>query len=121
MVLLVSKEGRATLSAASRSHTSPYDPTILPLLQVAFNGKVKKDLLLLYFGPNERRVGKQFLGDPSVDEAALKMSQFSILPWLQRFPHWRLGVRLMPPAPPAPGAPDVICSMTSLCKYQNTL
>ena len=76
----------------------------MPLLQAAFKGKVTKDQLLLYFGPNERRVGKQFLGDPSVDEAALKLSQFFILPWLQRFPHWHLGVRLMPPAPPAPGA-----------------
>ena len=79
---------------------------------------MKKDQLLLYFGPNERRVGKQFLGDPSVDEAALKLSQFFILPWLQRFPHWRLGVRLMPPAPPAPGALTGLCIIVPLCNYQ---
>ncbi len=72
-------------------------------MQTAFGGNVTAEQLLLHFGPNERPVGKQFLGDPSVDEAALKLSQFSILAWMQRFPHWRLSARLMPPAPPAPG------------------
>ena len=38
-----------------------------------------------------------------MDESKQTLSQFSILGWLQRFPHWRLGVRLMPAAPPAPG------------------
>ena len=31
------------------------------------------------------------------------MAQFSVLPWLERFPRWWLGVKLMPPAPPPPG------------------
>ena len=73
-------------------------------MQAAFGSSVTPDHLQLYFGPNERRVGKQFLGDPSVDEAVVKLSHFSILAWLQRFPHWHLGARLMPPAPPAPGS-----------------
>jgi hypothetical protein len=72
-------------------------------LQAAFGGRVSADQLQLFFGPNERRVGKEFLGDPSVDDAALRLSQFSMLGWLQRFPHWHLGVRLLPPPPPPPG------------------
>ncbi|CAL8466986.1 g6522 [Coccomyxa elongata] len=69
----------------------------------AFGGTISRDQLLLYFGPNERCIGKQYLGDPTVDESAQTLSQFSVLGWLKRFPHWRLGVRLMPAAPPAPG------------------
>lgn len=73
------------------------------VLQEAFGGKVTKDQLLLYFGPNERRIGRHYRGDPTVDESKQTLSQFSVLGWLQRFPHWRLGVRLLPAAPPAPG------------------
>lgn len=61
------------------------------------------DQLMLFFGPNERQLGKQFLDDPRVDESKLKLSQFSVLDWLKRFPHWHLGVRLMPAPPPPPG------------------
>ena len=60
-------------------------------------------------------MGKQFLGDPSVDEAAVKLSQFSMLAWLQRFPHWHLGARLMPPAPPAPGVHWHACTLAHAC------
>lgn len=71
--------------------------------QESFGGSMTKDQIMVYFGPNERRIGKQFLGDPTVDEAALKLSDFTMLAWLERFPNWKLGVKLMPGAPPAPG------------------
>lgn len=59
--------------------------------------------LQLYFGPNDRKIGRQFEGDPNVDEKTLPLAGFSVLPWLQRFPDWRLGVKLIPAMPPAPG------------------
>ena len=59
--------------------------------------------LQLFFGPNERKMGKQFVADPSMDDAKLTLRDFSCLAWLERFPHWRLGVKLQPPAPLAPG------------------
>ncbi|CAK0782072.1 hypothetical protein CVIRNUC_005546 [Coccomyxa viridis] len=68
-----------------------------------FGGTLKKEDISIYFGPNERRIGKQFLGDPSVEEAVLKLKDFSVLGWLERFPHWCLSIKLMPAAPPAPG------------------
>ena len=53
-------------------------------MQETFGGTLKKEDIFIYFGPNERRIGKQFLGDPSVEEAALKLSDFSVLGWLER-------------------------------------
>lgn len=72
-------------------------------MQEAFGGALKADNLQLYFGPNDRKIGRQFEGDPNVDEKALTLAGFSVLPWLQRFPEWRLGVKLIPAMPPAPG------------------
>ena len=72
-------------------------------LQAAFAGKVTADQLLLYFGPNERKMGKQFTADPSMDDRKLTLKDFSCLPWLERFPHWHLGVKLLPATPPPPG------------------
>ena len=53
-------------------------------MQETFGGNMKKEDIYLYFGPNERRIGTQFLGDPSVQEAALTLSDFSVLGWLER-------------------------------------
>lgn len=61
------------------------------------------DHLQLYFGPNDRKIGRQFENDPNVAEDIQTLAEYSILPWLQRFPSWRLGVKLIPGAPPAPG------------------
>ena len=72
-------------------------------LQAAFHHKAQADQLLLYFGPNERKMGKQFLGDPSYDDSRLRLRDYSCLVWLQQFPHWRLGVKFLPPTPPPPG------------------
>lgn len=41
-------------------------------------------------GPNDRKLGKQYVGDPSVDESKLLLSQYSLLQWVERFPHWKL-------------------------------
>lgn len=59
--------------------------------------------LLLSFGPNDRKMGCQYKGDPTVDEKKITLAQFSVLEWLERFPHWALSVRLSPDAPPPPG------------------
>ena len=70
----------------------------------AAGGSLKAQDLFLSFGPNDRKMGCQFRGDPTVDESKLLLSQFSVLQWLDRFPHWTLSVRLVPDAPPPPGA-----------------
>jgi hypothetical protein len=69
----------------------------------AAGGSITADDLFLSFGPNDRKMGKQYKGDPTVDETTLKLSQYSLLPWLERFSHWTLSVRLLPGAPPPPG------------------
>ncbi|KAL4458174.1 hypothetical protein ABPG75_013039 [Micractinium tetrahymenae] len=82
------------------------DDSVLELKQrvaAAAGGAVTADDLLLEFGPNDRRMGRQYSKDPSVDEASLKLSQYSMLAWLERFPHWKLTARLLPPTPLPPG------------------
>lgn len=66
-------------------------------------GNITADDLFLTFGPNERKLGRQYKGDPTVNEKELKLSSYSILAWIQRFPHWYLIARLLPAAPPPPG------------------
>ena len=69
------------------------DDSVLELKQrvaTTAGGAVTADHLLLEFGPNDRRLGRQFANDPAVDESKLKMSQYSLLAWLERFPHWKL-------------------------------
>lgn len=56
----------------------------------AAGGAVTADDLLLAFGPNDRKLGRQYAKDPTVDESQLLLGQFSVLAWLERFPHWRL-------------------------------
>lgn len=41
-------------------------------------------------GPNDRKLGKQYVGDPTVDETQLLLGQYSLLQWVERFPHWKL-------------------------------
>lgn len=61
---------------------------------------------MLFFGPNARRMGSQYMGDPAGEDAALRLADFSALAWLARFPQWRLGVRMLPDAPPPPGVAE---------------
>ncbi|XRB21835.1 hypothetical protein RI054_28g116840 [Pseudoscourfieldia marina] len=61
------------------------------------------DQLLLEFGPNETKYGKTFYDDPAHDETALTLGDYSALHWIEKFPHWYLLARLIPPAPPIPG------------------
>ena len=56
----------------------------------AAGGAVTADDLLLLFGPNDRKIGRQYVEDPTVDEEKLKLEQYSLLAWVQRFPHWTL-------------------------------
>ncbi|KAI3435628.1 hypothetical protein D9Q98_001688 [Chlorella vulgaris] len=80
--------------------------TVLGLKQkvaAAAGGAITADDLLLSFGPNDRHIGRQYVKDPAVDEGKLKLEQYSLLSWIQRFPHWTLSARLLPAAPPAPG------------------
>lgn len=72
-------------------------------LQETFGGSLTADSIFLYFGPNDKKLGRQFAGDPNVDEKALTLAGFSVLPWLDRFAGWHLGAKLMPPTPPPPG------------------
>lgn len=38
-----------------------------------------------------------------VDEAKLKVSEFTFLEWMERFPSWHLTASPIPPTPPPPG------------------
>ena len=71
--------------------------------QAAFGGRVQHSDLQLYFSPNEIIIGQQYANDPAVDEGTMSMSQYSCVLWLQKYPHWHLSVRFMPPAPLPPG------------------
>ena len=59
-------------------------------IAAAAGGAVTAEDLLLLFGPNDRKIGRQYAKDPTVDEAQLKLEQYSVLSWLERFPHWTL-------------------------------
>lgn len=72
-------------------------------LQAAFGGKVRHQDLQLYFSPTNAIMGQQYADDPAVEEASIKMSQYSCLSWLQKYPHWYLSVRFMPATPLPPG------------------
>lgn len=69
----------------------------------AVGGQLGPGDMLLQFGPNDRKLGRQYVDDPTVDETTLTMNMFWILEWLERFPHWALSVSLLPPTPPPPG------------------
>ena len=74
--------------------------------QAAFGGAVVPERLSLFFGPNARRMGSQYVGDPAGEDSTLCLTDFSVLAWLARFPQWRLGVRMLPEAPPPPGVAE---------------
>ena len=59
-------------------------------IAAAAGGVVTAEDLLLLFGPNDRKIGRQYAKDPTVDEAQLKLEQYSMLSWMERFPHWTL-------------------------------
>ena len=64
------------------------------------------DRLMLFFGPNARRMGSQYFGDPAGEDTVLRLGDFSALEWLTRFPQWRLGARMLPEAPLPPGVAE---------------
>ena len=72
-------------------------------MQAAFDNKVAPAQLQLYFGPIEAVLGEHYSGDPAVDESKVTMAQYSCLAWLQKFPHWHISVKFLPPAPLPPG------------------
>lgn len=72
-------------------------------MQVAFGGRVQQHDLQLYFGPVDAVIGQHYADDPAVEESSMRLSQYSCLRWLKRYPHWYLSVRFMPPAPLPPG------------------
>ena len=91
------------LSVALRADGSDTVAEVKRRVAAAAGGRLRAEDLLLSFGPNDRRIGRQYAGDPEADEAALTLAQFSALAWLERFPHWALTARLLPAAPPPPG------------------
>ena len=91
-----------TFSSASRSGLAPALPQRdahhqlhaqdCPL-QASKGGKLTAEHIYLCFGPSDVFIGKQFKGDPNVDDAALTLAQFSVLKWIKQFPSWGLTVR----------------------------
>ena len=57
----------------------------------------------LSFGPSAKPIGAQYVGDPTVDEGKVRMDAYSVLDWIERFPHWALYVKFLPDTPPPPG------------------
>lgn len=72
-------------------------------MQAHFNNVVSADQLMLEFGPNDRKLGQTYYGETGYDEATLKLSDYSVLHWLSKFPHWYVMARMLPPPPPVPG------------------
>ena len=105
---LVAVKGKAAVGAA-RLHLSGGATQLLSrgaTAQAAFGGAVVPERLSLFFGPNARRMGSQYVGDPAGEDSTLCLTDFSVLAWLARFPQWRLGVRMLPEAPPPPGVAE---------------
>ncbi len=76
---------------------------ICDALNTETSPKLSSDDLMLQFGPNDRKLGRQYMGDPAVDESTLLLSTYSFLGWIERFPDWGISVSFLPPTPPAPG------------------
>ncbi len=76
---------------------------ICDALDMKTNPQLSPDDLMLQFGPNDRKLGRQYVGDPAVDESTLLLSAYSFLGWIERFPEWGISVCFLPPTPPAPG------------------
>ena len=85
----------------------------------AAGGSITADDLMLSFGPNDRKMGRQYVADPTVNEDEIKLAQYSVLSWIKRFPHWTLSARLLPPTPPPPGTLsslfDIYLKKENLC------
>lgn len=100
----VAKDGDAekfTIEVNADGSQSIHD--IKQLIAQAAGGQMAPEHLFLTFSPNERKIGRQFAGDPAIDEHKLLLREFSILQWLEKFPHWSLTARLIPGTPPPPG------------------
>jgi len=70
-------------------------------------GAVTAPMLTLHFGPVDVPLGRAYAGDPTVDEDATRLGDSSLFTWLAKFPHWCLGARPLPAAPPPPGVAAV--------------
>ena len=79
------------------------DSALSPHPQAAKGGKLTAEHIHLTFGPSDKFIGKQYQGDPNVNEAALTLAPFSVITWLKQFSEWSMTARLMPTAPPPPG------------------
>merc|ERR1711988_1037904 len=70
------------------------------------------DEIKVMFGPCDVYIGKEFQGDPYVDEKAVLLKHYSFLSWIERFPDWYLTVRALGPTPPPPGVAEVMAAST---------
>jgi hypothetical protein len=103
------KRRRNGLSLTATTHTPlPSTHTLPRTPQAALGGAVTPAMLALHFGPVDGPLGAAYAGDPSVSEATATLGEAtSLFTWLDRFPHWCLGARPLPPAPPPPGVAAV--------------
>ena len=76
---------------------------ICDALNTQMSRQLSPDDLMLQFGPNDRKLGRQYVGDPAVDESTLLVGTYSFLGWIERFPEWGISVSFPPSTPPAPG------------------
>jgi len=64
---------------------------------------VPAEKIMLSFGPQAKPLGAKYEGDPRGREDERKVGDYSVLDWVERFPHWGLTVKFLPAKPPPPG------------------
>ena len=100
---ITQQKGAVHLTIYPKADGSDTIEGVKQLIAEAAGGNVTAADLQLSFGPNDRKMGKQYQGDPTVQDSDIRLAQYSVLPWLERFPSWALSARLLPAAPPPPG------------------
>mmetsp|Transcript_8138 Transcript_8138/g.23359 ORF Transcript_8138/g.23359 Transcript_8138/m.23359 type:complete len:192 (-) Transcript_8138:74-649(-) len=81
-------------------------------ISVALYNSIPPEEIKVMFGPNDVHIGKEYIGDPYIDEAKLMLSQFSFLKWVERFPSWYLTAKALASAPPPPGVAETMAAST---------
>jgi hypothetical protein len=75
--------------------------------QEAMHGAIPPEDIRVTFGPNDVHIGKEYKGDPYINETKLKISDFTFLEWMDRFPEWHLTACAQPGPPPPPGVAEI--------------
>mmetsp|Transcript_23949 Transcript_23949/g.60257 ORF Transcript_23949/g.60257 Transcript_23949/m.60257 type:complete len:196 (+) Transcript_23949:300-887(+) len=81
--------------------------TLKQKISDALSGALPPEDIRVYFAPVDLHIGKEYKGDPYVDEKKLKVADFSFLSWMDKYPSWYLTMAAQPGPPPPPGVAEV--------------